>query len=112
MTRFKRRVFHFLCMEKNMKALSKTAVALAMGAMETQTAQPLSPFMGLNARDRQTAEDYNQACADLKTRMANLDGLITRYNEALGRLEGVPEDLKTELEARAKENKKLQVNFE
>ena len=95
-----------------MKALSKTAVALAMIAMETQTAQPLSPFMGLNARDRQTAEDYNQACADLKTRMANLDGLIKRYNEALGRLEGVPEDLKTELEARAKENKKLASEIE
>ena len=49
-----------------MKALSKTAVALAMGAIATQSAQPLSPFMGLNARDRQTAEDYNQACAILK----------------------------------------------
>ena len=98
MTRFKRRVFHFLCMEKNMKALSKTAVALAMGAIATQSAQPLSPFMGLNARDRQTAEDYNQACADLQTRMANLDKLITRYNDALQRLEGVPEDLQEELQ--------------
>ena len=95
-----------------MKVLSKTAVALAMNTMANQSAQSLSPLMGLNARDRQTAEDYNQACADLKTRMANLDGLITRYNEALGRLEGVPEDLKTELEARAKENKKLASEIE
>ncbi|RKG38656.1 phage major capsid protein [Acinetobacter sp. WCHAc060007] len=95
-----------------MKALSKTAVALAMGAIATQSAQPLSPFMGLNARDRQTAEDYNQACADLQTRMANLDKLITRYNDALQRLEGVPEDLQEELETRAKENKKLASEIE
>ncbi len=87
-----------------MKELSKSAVALAMGAKATQ--QP-SPFLGLNPRDRQTAEDYERLCGELKTRMANLDGLITRYNDALKRLEDVPEDLKTELETRAKENKKL-----
>lgn len=90
-----------------MKVLSKTAVALAMGAVATQPAQPLSPFIGLNPRDRQTAEDYERLCGELKTRMANLDKLITRYDDGLKRLDGVPDDLKNELEVRAKENKKL-----
>lgn len=95
-----------------MKALSKNTVALAMGAITTQSAQPLSPFMGLNPRDRQTAEDYERLCGELKTRMANLDTLITRYNDGLQRLEDVPDDLKAELESRAKETKNLSTQIE
>lgn len=90
-----------------MKALSKSAVALAISTIAVQSSQPLSPLLGLNARDTKSAQDYEKACAELATRMKTLDELATRYQDGLKKIEDLPDDIKTELETRANDIKKL-----
>lgn len=95
-----------------MKALSKETLASAMSAIATQQAKPLSPFLGLNPRDTKNAKDFEQACADLATRKKQLDDLITRYQDGIKKLDDLPDDIKTELETRSQEIKKLSGEIE
>ncbi|MRA47238.1 phage major capsid protein [Acinetobacter pittii] len=95
-----------------MKALSKQTVALAMAAINSQESKPMSPFLGLNPRDTKTAQDFEQACADLATRKKQLDELITRYQEGIKKLDGLPENIKEDLETRSTEIKKLSGEIE
>lgn len=89
----------------SMKALSKQAVALAVSTMANQTTY--SPFLNLNPRDTKAAQEFEQLCADLKTRKQQLDDLITRYKEKLEAKVELPKEVKDELEARSKEVKEL-----
>lgn len=94
----------------SMKALSKQAVALAVSTMANQTSY--SPFLGLNPRDTKAAQEFEQLCADLKTRKQQLDDLITRYKEKLEAKVELPQEVKDELEARSTEIKKLSADLE
>lgn len=94
----------------SMKALSKQALALAVSTMANQT--PYSPFLNLNPRDSKAAQEFEQLCADLKTRKQQLDDLITRYEEKLEAKSELPQDVKDDLEARSKEVKKLSADLE
>jgi HK97 family phage major capsid protein len=94
----------------SMKALSKQAVALAVSTMANQA--PYSPFLNLNPRDTKAAQEFEQLCADLKTRKQQLDDLIARYKEKLEAKSELPQDVKDDLEARSIEVKKLSANLE
>jgi len=68
--------------------------------------------LGLHTRDTAAAKEFEQLCADLKTRKQQLDDLITRYKEKLeGKVE-LPQEVRDELEARAKEFKQLSSDLE
>ena len=94
----------------SMNALSKNQVALAIGSAAAGNIH--SPFLGLHTRDTAAAKEFEQLCADLKTRKQQLDDLITRYKEKLeGKVE-LPQEVRDELEARAKEFKQLSSDLE
>lgn len=93
-----------------MKAVSASHLAIAMAA--AKHGQGYSPFLGLNPRDTQAAQQFEQLCADLKTRKQQLDDLINRYKDKLeGKFE-LPQEIKDDLEARSKEMKKLSGEIE
>ena len=75
----------------SMKALSKQAVALAVSTMANQASY--SPFLNLNPRDTKAAQEFEQLCADLKTRKQQLDDLIARYKEKLEAKSELPQDV-------------------
>lgn len=93
-----------------MNALSKKSVALAVASVSM--GNHFSPFLNLNPRDTKAAEQFEQLCADLKTRKQQLDDLITRYKEKLEAKLELPQDVKDDLEARSKEMKKLSSDLE
>ena len=93
-----------------MNALSKKSVALAVASVSM--GNHFSPFLNLNPRDTKAAEQFEQLCADLKTRKQQLDDLITRYKEKLEAKLELPQDVKDDLEARSKEIKKLSSDLE
>ena len=93
-----------------MKALSKNTMAVAM--MAAAHGNQYSPFLNLNARDTKAAQEFEQLCADLKTRKTQLDELINRYKEKLEAKAELPQDVKDDLEARSKEIKKLSADLE
>lgn len=66
------------------------------------TNQP-HPFNCLNTRNthQYTQADLNNLCADLKTRMKQLDELIARNTTNNSRIDNLPDDVKAELEVRS-----------
>ncbi|MEN8292102.1 phage major capsid protein [Acinetobacter radioresistens] len=89
-----------------MKALSPTAIALAMTAAQNQLAQPLS-----NLQTRDTSQ-LDQLAKQLRNRVGQFDELLERYKSKLEALDGLPDDLKTDLEARAKKIDELSGEIE
>lgn len=87
-----------------MKALSKTAVSLAISTMAAQTAQPLQ---GLQTRDTNSQSELDRLAIQFRDRLTQLDTLIERSRTQLSRVEDLPDDLKEQLEARSKEIKDL-----
>lgn len=58
-----------------MKALSKTAVSLAISTMAAQTAQPLQ---GLQTRDTNSQSELDRLAIQFRDRLTQLDTLIER----------------------------------
>ena len=69
----------------------------------------IHPFSVLNTRNthQYTQSELNNLCADLKTRMKQLDELIARNTANSSRVENLPDDVKAELESRSQEITKL-----
>ncbi|WP_059283937.1 phage major capsid protein [Acinetobacter baumannii] len=63
-------------------------------------AQHMNSFKDLNPRDRQ---DLDQYAIQLRDRISQFDQLLERYRGRLEGLEGLPEDLCADLEARSKQ---------
>ena len=100
------RVFHFLCMEKTMKALSKSTVALAVVTMANQNP---APFKDLLTRD---TSQLDQLAIQWRDRVGQMDTLLERYRDRLSSLDELPADLKKDLEDRSTEVKKLSGEIE
>ncbi|OJK08889.1 capsid protein [Acinetobacter baumannii] len=67
-----------------------------------------APFNVLMPRDTSASiAQIEEMAKQLNTRMGTLDGLITRYQEGLKKVESIPDNIKDDLEARAKEVQKL-----
>lgn len=67
-----------------------------------------APFNVLMPRDTSASlAQIEEMAKQLNTRMGTLDSLITRYQEGLKKVESIPENIKDDLEARAKEVQKL-----
>lgn len=94
----------FSYMEKIMTVTQNDVLAHSIAQTRMQ---PISPLFGLNTRDQSSADAYEQACKDLKVRMAKLDDLTSRYQDGLKKIENLPENVQEDLEARAKEIKDL-----
>lgn len=87
----------------SMKALSKTAVSLAISTIAAQTAQPLH---GLQTRDTNSpapSSELDQLAVQFRDRLAQLDALISRSRTQLERVDNLPTDLREQLEARSNE---------
>ncbi|EHU1962707.1 phage major capsid protein [Acinetobacter baumannii] len=67
-----------------------------------------APFNVLMARDASASlTQIEEMAKQLNARMTTLDSLITRYQDGLKKVEGIPDNIKEDLEARAKEVNKL-----
>ncbi len=64
----------------------------------------LSPFQDLNNRDK---TEFDQLANTLRDRIKQMDDLMTRYKDKLSGLDGLPDDIKQQLEDRSKEIKDL-----
>lgn len=96
-----------------MTASQTKLLALSAGvALASVQQKQQSPFIGLQTRDKANAEDYTEACKELKTRMTKLDDLVTRYNDGLKKIENLPDNVKQELETRAKAVQDLTAEIE
>ncbi len=89
-----------------MKALSKNTLALATSTMATQNP---APFKDLLARDTSQLDQY---AIQLRDRVSQMDTLLERYRDQLSGLDGLPADLKKDLEDRSTEVKKLSGEIE
>lgn len=67
-----------------------------------QNIRSASPFHGLRTRDA-----LDEAAVQLRARITKFDDLLARYQGRLESLDGLPDDLKSQLESRAKEIKDL-----
>ncbi len=67
-----------------------------------QNIRSASPFHGLRTRDA-----LDEAAVQLRARITQFDDLLARYQGRLESLDGLPDDLKSQLESRAKEIKDL-----
>lgn len=67
-----------------------------------QNIRSASPFYGLRTRDA-----LDEAAVQLRARITQFDDLLARYQGRLESLDGLPDDLKSQLESRAKEIKDL-----
>ncbi len=67
-----------------------------------QNIRSASPFHGLRTRDA-----LDEAAVQLRARITQFDELLARYQGRLESLDGLPDDLKSQLESRAKEIKDL-----
>lgn len=94
-------VFLFLCMDKIMKALSKSTVAMALASAAIQQPKPLSD---LQTRD---TTQLDQLAVQLRDRVGQMDTLLERYRTQLSALEGLPADLAADLEARSQDVARL-----
>lgn len=81
------------------------ALSVDMAIANAMQKQTRSSFIGLRTRDKNNEDAYEQACKELKTRMAKLDELTARYNDGLKKIENLPDNIKQELESRAKDIK-------
>lgn len=88
----------------SMKALSKTAVNLAISTVAAQTAQPLH---GLLTRDTNSQSELDQLALQFRDRLSQLDTIISRNREQLQNIENIPADLRDQLEARSNEIRDL-----
>ncbi|RZH03147.1 phage major capsid protein [Acinetobacter pittii] len=67
-----------------------------------------APFNVLMPRDTSASlTQIEEMAKQLNARMGTLDGLITRYQEGLKKVESIPDNIKDDLEARSKEVQKL-----
>lgn len=89
-----------------MKVLSKNTLALATSTMANQNP---APFKDLLVRDTSQLDQY---AIQLRDRVSQMDTLLERYRDQLSGLDGLPADLKKDLEDRSTEVKKLSGEIE